>query len=126
MTLRLRHVVAGLTVALCCSLPALAQVTPGDVVGTWKGTAETPMGPMENTITIKAGAPFAGNVKIGGDFPFEAQIEKAKLEGDEISFEITMQYGKISYDGTVSGDEMQLNVIGIAGAKMTLIAKRQK
>jgi hypothetical protein len=107
-------------------VPVLAQVTTTDIAGTWKGTAETPMGPMENTITIQAGAPFTGNVKVGGDFPFEAQIEKAKLEDNKISFEINMQYGRISYDGTVSGDEMQLNVIGIAGAKMTLIAKRQK
>jgi hypothetical protein len=126
MARKLPLVVLGLTVVLCCSVPALAHVTTGDVAGTWKGTAETPMGPMENTITIRAGAPFAGNVKVGGDFPFEAQIEKAKLEGNKISFEITMQYGKVSYDGTVSGDEMQLNVTGIAGAKMILIAKRQK
>ena len=95
-----------------------------DVAGTWKGTMETQTGPTETTITIQAGAPLAGNVKF--DNGFEGKIEKAKLEGDKISFEINIQYGTVSFAGTVSGDEMKLNVTGTTGNKMTLIAKRQK
>ena len=78
---------------------------------------------MEATITIQAGAALAGNVKMA---EFEGKMEKAKLEGNKISFEINIQYGTVSFDGTVSGDEMKLNVTGTTGNKMTLIAKRQK
>ena len=48
------------------------------------------------------------------------------MEDDKISFEINIQYGTVSFAGTVSGDEMKLNVTGTTGSKMTLIAKRQK
>ena len=37
-------------------------LTADDVAGTWKGTMETQMGPVETTITIKAGEALAGNV----------------------------------------------------------------
>jgi hypothetical protein len=97
-----------------------------DVAGTWKGTMETQMGPMETTITIQAGAVLAGSVKIDYLGDFEGKIEKAKLEGDKISFEVNTPSGTVSYDGTVSGDLMKLNVTGTTGNKMTLIAKRQK
>jgi hypothetical protein len=123
MTPRLRHVVLGLAVVLCCSASALAQETTADVAGTWKGTMETQMGPVENIITIQAGAPFTGDVKAG---EFEGKIEKAKLDGNRISFQITIQYGTVAYEGTVSGDEMKLDVTGTTGNKMILVAKRQK
>ena len=123
MTLRLWHVALGVIVVLCCSAPAPAQVATADLAGTWKGTMETQMGPVENIITIEAGEPFAGSVKAG---EFEARIEKAKREGNGISFQITIQYGTVAYEGTVSGDEMKLIVTGTTGNKMALIAKRQK
>jgi hypothetical protein len=86
------------------------------------------MGPVENTITIQSGSPLARNVKVG-EFEgadFCAEIERAKPEGNKISFAITIQYGTLTYDGTVSGDEMRLEVTGTTGNKMTLNAKRQK
>jgi hypothetical protein len=111
-----------------CLIVAIAAMmtltlTAADVAGTWKGTMETQMGPVEATITIQAGEALAGTVKMA---EFEGKMEKAKLEGDKISFEINIQFGTISYDGTVSGDEMKLDVTGTTGNKMTLIAKRQK
>jgi hypothetical protein len=47
-------------------------LTAADVAGTWKGTMETQMGPVETTITIQAGEALAGNVKIAD---FEAKME---------------------------------------------------
>ncbi len=123
MTLRLWQVAVGLTVVLCCGASAPAQEATADVTGIWTGTMETQMGPVENIITIEAGEPFAGSVKAG---EFEAKIEKAKREGNRISFHITIQYGTVAYDGTVSGDEVKLTVTGTTGNKMSLIAKRQK
>jgi hypothetical protein len=112
-----------------CMLAAIAAMmtltlTDDDVAGIWKGTMETQMGPTETTITIQDGAALTGDVKF--DNGYEGRIEKAKLEGDKISFEINIQHGTVSFAGTVSGDEMKLNVTGTTGNKMTLIAKRQK
>ena len=55
---------------------ALAVVAfAADIAGTWKGTMETPMGSMENTIVLQAdGATLTGSVKT--DF-FEAKVENA-------------------------------------------------
>lgn len=98
-------------------------LTAADVAGTWKGTMETPMGPMESTITFQAGAQVAGTVKT--EF-FEGKIENGKLDGDKISFEINIEFGKLAYEGTVAGDELKLNVTGPDGGKIPLNCKRQK
>ena len=95
-----------------------------DVAGTWKGTMETPMGPMENTIVLAAdGAAVTGTVKT--DF-FEAKVENGKLDGDKVSFELNIEFGKLVYEGTVAGDELKFNVTGPDGGKIPLHAKRQK
>jgi hypothetical protein len=78
---------------------------------------------VATTVTIEGAAPLVGKVKIA---EYEGKIEKGKLDGDKISFEINIAPGTITYEGTVSGDEMNLNVTGTTGNKMTLLAKRQK
>jgi hypothetical protein len=123
MTLDHRVRLTVLALALCCSVAAVAQAPAVNVVGVWKGTMDTQMGPVENTITIESAAPLAGTVKVA---EYDSKIEKGTFEGGKISFEITIQYGTVAYAGTVSGDEMKLNVIGTSGNKMTLVAKRQK
>jgi hypothetical protein len=98
-------------------------LTAADLAGTWKGSMETQMGATEVTITIQPGAALAGKVKAG---EYEAPIEKAKLDGNKISFEMNVEPGKVMYEGTVTGDEMKLNVTGTQGDKYSLICKRQK
>jgi len=109
-----------LTAVLALAVAAFAA----DIAGTWKGTLETPMGPMENTIVLAAaGASVTGSVKT--DF-FEAKVENGKLDGDKVSFEINVEFGKLVYEGTLAGDDLKLNVTGPDGSKIPLIAKRQK
>ena len=109
-----------LIAALALALTAFAA----DVAGTWKGTLETPMGPMENTIVLAAdGASLTGSVKT--DF-FEAKIENGKLDGDKVAFEINIEFGKLVYEGALAGDDLKLNVTGPDGSKIPLTAKRQK
>jgi opacity protein-like surface antigen len=111
-----------LTAALALALAVV--VFAADVAGTWKGTLETPMGPMENTIVLAAdGASLTGSVKT--DF-FEAKLDNGKLDGDKVSFEINIEFGKLVYEGTVAGDDLKLNVTGPDGSKIPLNAKRQK
>ena len=94
-----------------------------DLAGTWKGSMETQMGKTDVTITLTPGAALAGNVKVG---EYEAPVEKAKLVGDGLAFEINIEHGKVAFDGTVGGDEMKFTVTGTQGDKYSLICKRQK
>lgn len=94
-----------------------------DVAGTWKGSMETQVGATEITITFQRGAGLAGKVKAG---EYEGPIENGKLTGDRISFDAVLDPGKIGFEGTVSGDEMKLNVTGTQGSKYTLVCRRQK
>jgi hypothetical protein len=102
---------------------ASAGARGADLAGVWKGTMETQMGPVENTITIEPGPALAGKVHLA---TYEGRIEKGTLEGEAISFEITIEPGTIAYAGTVKGDEMTLEVTGTRGDKMALVVKRQK
>jgi hypothetical protein len=95
-----------------------------DATGTWKGTAETPMGPMETTIVLKAdGTTLNGSVKTD---MFESKIEKGVINGDKVSFVINMDFGTLTYEGTVAGDDLKLNVTGPDGSPSHLNCKRQK
>jgi hypothetical protein len=102
---------------------ATFSLNAADVAGTWKGSMETQMGTTEVTIALQPGADLAGKVHIG---EYEASIEKARLDGSRIDFEINIGPGKMTFQGTVSVDEMKLNVTGTQGDKYSLVCKRQK
>lgn len=123
MTLKSRSRAMVWALVLLCGVAAAAQTAEVKVVGVWKGSMETQMGPVENTITIDSAAPLAGTIKVA---EYEGKIEKGTLDGEKISFQLTVQYGTVSYEGVVKGDEMRLNVTGTTGNKMTLVAKREK
>jgi hypothetical protein len=78
---------------------------------------------MEFTLTIQSGAPLAGKLHAG---EYEGAIEKGKVDGDKISFEVNLEPGKITCEGTVAGDEMKLNVTGTQGNQYVVTCKRQK
>ncbi len=104
MMLALRCSAVALVLALCCGAATAAPAAATDVAGVWKGTMDTQKGPVETTITIDPGTALAGKVHLA---EYEGKIEKGRLEGDKISFEITIERGMITYEGTVSGDEMK-------------------
>ena len=99
-----------------------ADLAGTDLSGTWKGSMNTQGGETAVTITIKPGAALAGKIQAG---EYEAPIENAKISGDKISFEMRIGPGTVTYDGTVSGDEMKFDVTGTQGDKYTLICTRQ-
>ncbi len=84
-----------------------------DISGTWKGTAQTPVGSTERTFVFKVD----GN-KLTGETTSErfgkSTIDDGKIDGDNISFTVTINYGgnelKASYKGVVSGDSIKLTV----------------
>jgi hypothetical protein len=108
---------------LALTAVALFGLNAADIAGSWKGSMETQMGATDVTITFQPGATLAGKVKAG---EYEGPIENARLDGDKISFEATIEPGKLGFEGTVAGDEMKLNMTGTQGNKYTLVCKRQK
>lgn len=86
-------------------------VYAGDISGTWKGTAETPVGTVERTFVFKVD----GN-KLTGETTSnmfgKSQIEDGKVDGDSISFSISISFQgnstKVTYKGKVNGDEIKL------------------
>lgn len=102
----------------------MAKNNAADVAGVWKGSMETQGGVVEMTITLQSGTTLTGTVK--SDQFGETPIEKAKLEGDKLSFEISLNQGTVGFTGVVSGDLLKLTVTGTQGAKYSLDCKRQK
>ena len=103
-----------------------------DVTGNWKASMEGPQGAMELTFALKqAGTVVSGSINSPmGETKLD---EGGKLDGDKISFSMTMDFGKITYSGTVAGDEMKLTMAfggGGMGGDMPpmppLVAKRVK
>jgi hypothetical protein len=105
---------------------ALVSITPvyaGDLTGTWKGILETAMGPLASTIILQTtDAKLAGSVKTE---LYEAKIENVELNGDKISFVTNTDFGRLYYEGTVTVEEMKLQVTGQDGNPLPLNAKKQ-
>ena len=97
-----------LKIAVLLAAAAMAAFA-ADVSGTWKGTMETPMGSMESTFVLKAdGAKLTGSVQGGPGG--EMKIDEGKVDGDKVSFSISMDFGKLSYSGTFTDDQLKLKL----------------
>jgi len=83
---------------------------------------ETQAGTTQVVITIKPRANLAGDVRLA---EYEGSIQNGKLAGEKISFETTLEPGKVSFSGTVAGDQMELNVVGTQGDQYKLNCVRQ-
>src|SRR5579872_592920 len=84
-----------------------------DVAGTWKASIETPNGTVESTFVLKVdGVKLSGTVtsQMGG----ESAISEGKIDGDKISFVVSREFNgntfKITYEGSVKGNEMKLTL----------------
>jgi hypothetical protein len=112
-------------VLVICAIALLTDmVCAAGVAGTWVGTLDTPMGAMQNTITLaQDGEKLTGSVKTE---MFEAKFDNGKVDGNKISFVLTLEFGTLGYSGVVSGDEIKFEVTGPDGTKIPMVAKRQK
>ncbi len=95
-----------------------------DFGGVWKGSMNTQAGAMEMTLALQPGAALAGVVQ-SSEFG-EAPIKDAKVDGDKISFQISIAYGTVAFEGSATGDEMNFVVTGTQGDKYNLTCRRQK
>jgi opacity protein-like surface antigen len=123
-----------------------ATALAADVTGTWVAEREGRDGQtMKTTFELKAdGTDLTGTMDFGMGMGEPNPISEGKIDGDNISFVVKMDMMgnemKISYKGTVTGDEMKLTMSfeggmggpggggpgGGAPKTMEMIAKRQK
>ena len=121
------------TILLVVAFVAMAA----DVTGKWvyEQAGRGGGNPTQVTLNLKAnGSTLTGSVVRpgrGGD-PMETQISEGKIDGDNISFKVTIQMGDNSmtteYAGTVSGNELKLKITrpGRDGAPMVTEATAKR
>jgi hypothetical protein len=107
---RAHILLGGALLALFVAAPASGQEADReravDVSGVWELTSETPRGTMVRKLTFEQdGTSLTGNMETPrGSMP----IEKGSIEGNKISFSMTLSRGgrsmKLVYKGTVDGD----------------------
>jgi hypothetical protein len=97
-----------------------------DVDGKWAGTMQTPMGDIPVGFTFKAdGAKLTGSTMgpDGGD----VAIKDGMVDGKNISFSITFDFGgmpfTLTYKGVLSGDTIKFSV-DAAGMPIELTVKK--
>ncbi len=84
-----------------------------DVTGTWKGTANTPMGAVERTFVFKVdGAKLTGETTSA--MSGKSTIVDGKVDGDNISFNVNITVQgydiKLHYTGAVNGKQIKFHV----------------
>jgi len=123
----MRKVLFSLFVMMALTFAA-TPARAADVDGKWAGSVETPMGAFPVAFTFKAdGATLTGS-QTGMDGA-EMPIKNGKIDGDKISFVVTLDFGgmmfDLNYTGVVKPDELALT-IDVMGMPMSLTVKRAK
>jgi len=105
---------------------AAAPARAADVDGKWSGSLDTPMGAVNVSFNFKAdGATLNGTTSgpDGGEVP----IKNGKIDGDKISFVVTIDFGGMAFDlnytGVVTPAEVALK-IDIMGMEMAFTVKK--
>jgi opacity protein-like surface antigen len=103
-----------------------APARAADVDGKWTGSLDTPMGAIQIGFEFKAdGAALTGK-NIGPDGN-SVPIKSGKIDGDKISFVVTIDFGGMAFDlnytGVVSKDNVALT-IDFMGMPMSVTVKK--
>jgi hypothetical protein len=105
---------------------AAAPARAADVDGKWSGSLDTPMGAVQVGFNFKAdGATLTGTTT--GPDGTEIPIKNGKIDGDKISFVVSIDFGGMAFDlnytGVVSPDTIKLT-IDIMGMPLSFEVKR--
>jgi hypothetical protein len=96
-------------VVVGCALLSVAVSATG-LDGTWKGSVETPNGPMELTFVFKAdGEALTGTV---GSAMGELPLENGKVEGDTATFDVSVEGSTIKHEARRDGDTIAIKATG--------------
>ena len=114
---------------LLCLMAIFAfSASAADVSGNWKGTADTPNGPVERTFVFKVDGHKLTGETTSSMFG-KLTIEDGKVDGDDISFSVTVSIGgnegKVNYKGKVEGDTIKFQIeVQAIGQTLEMTAKR--
>jgi hypothetical protein len=107
-----RRAVLSLAVMFTLVLVA-APARAADVDGKWTGSLDTPMGAIQVGFNFKAdGAALTGTTT--GPDGAEVAIKNGKVDGDKISFVVSIDFGGMAFDLNYTG------VVGKDSIAMTL------
>jgi len=117
---------------VCAALAMLIVVTAtayaADVDGKWTGSIAGPAGDFQLVFTFKAdGATLTGSTQ--GFDGAEVPIKNGKVDGNNISFSVTLDFGgmplEINYKGVVSAQEIKMTS-EFAGMPFEFVLKKAK
>lgn len=106
-----RHAWLSLVVMFVLVLVA-APARAADVDGKWMGAIDTPMGAINLSFTFKADGPALSGSMTGMDGA-ELPIKNGKIDGNRISFVVSLDFGgmmfDLNYTGVVSKGSLEMS-----------------
>jgi hypothetical protein len=97
------------------------NVVLGDYTGTWEYKVETPEGPYKGAIVLEKGdRGYKGHLDTDVG---KIDIKDLKIEGDKISFSVSVQGFNVGIKGTFEGETLSCTA-SVEGMQLPLIAKR--
>ncbi len=105
---------------------AAVSMFAADVDGKWSGSVSTPNGDFPQAFTFKAdGAKLTGSMT--GLDGMDVAIKDGKVDGQNISFSVTLDFGgmpfMLTYKGVVAKDQIKLTG-DAAGMPFELVVKK--
>jgi hypothetical protein len=114
-------------VALALMLVAV-PARAADVDGKWTGSLDTPMGAVEVGFNFKADGTMLNGSTTGPDGS-ELAIKNGKIEGDKISFVVSLDFGgmalDLNYTGVVMPDQIAFT-LDVMGMPFSFAVKKAK
>jgi hypothetical protein len=103
-----------------------APARAADVDGKWTGSLDTPMGAVMVGFNFKADGVMLSGTTTGPDGS-EISIKNGKIEGDKISFLVSIDFGGMSldlnYSGVVKKDSVELT-LDVMGMPFNFVVKK--
>ncbi len=97
-------------------------VLAADIDGRWSGTIIGMEIPIEFKFKAE-GYTLTGSHIVSGT---ETPIKNGKIEGNNISFLVELDFGKFEHKGVLSGDQIKMTYDDGAGQKGEIVVKRVK
>jgi hypothetical protein len=121
----MKKVMISLVAAFALMLVAV-PARAADVDGKWSGSLDTPMGAVEVGFNLKADGTTLSGTTTGPDGS-EIAIKNGKVEGDKVSFLVSIDFGgmtlDLNYTGVVKPDEIAFT-LDVMGMPFTFAVKK--
>jgi len=121
----MKKVMISLVAAFALMLVAV-PARAADVDGKWSGSLDTPMGAVEVGFNLKAEGTTLSGTTTGPDGS-EIAIKNGKVEGDKVSFLVSIDFGgmtlDLNYTGVVKPDEIAFT-LDVMGMPFTFAVKK--